>query len=181
MVAGHRFESPLSSPRAGAFTAPMILPMEMYRVPLRSVPVQATTPAEIRGVGIKFGERLDPATGGITVYVKSLVQDGPAHLCGLILPGDILVRCSLVQLLQRVAVCCCSAISWSVCVCIMCGSVHACNVLWCAVVCCSMLQCVAVYCSTLRCIAVRCSVLQYVAFVVCRSLDACTLSTTAWF
>ena len=46
--------------------------------------------AEIRGVGIKFGERLDP-TGAIKVYVKRIVQKGPAHQAGNISPGDVLV------------------------------------------------------------------------------------------
>jgi hypothetical protein len=55
----------------------------------RPAPAAAAN-AEIRGVGIKFGERLDPS-GGIKVFVKRLVNDSPAHRCGLISPGDVLV------------------------------------------------------------------------------------------
>ncbi len=42
-------------------------------------------------VGIKFGERIDPRTGGLLVYVKRLVQGGPAATSGRVNPGDILV------------------------------------------------------------------------------------------
>jgi hypothetical protein len=54
-------------------------------------PAVVQTPAEICGVGIKFGERLD-ATGKITVYVKRILQGGPAHAKGGINLGDVLVR-----------------------------------------------------------------------------------------
>ena len=55
------------------------------------MPLSGMHATEIRGVGIKFGERLEPASGGIKVYVKRLVNDSPAHRCGLISPGDVLV------------------------------------------------------------------------------------------
>ena len=42
-------------------------------------------------VGIKFGERIDHRTGGLLVYVKRLVQGGPAAMSGRVNPGDILV------------------------------------------------------------------------------------------
>lgn len=45
---------------------------------------------ELRGVGIKFGERIDPRSGGMLVYVKRLVRDGPADQCKRIQPGDVL-------------------------------------------------------------------------------------------
>ena len=64
----------------------------VHQIPVahpRPVPAAAAN-AEIRGVGIKFGERLDPS-GGIKVFVKRLVNDSPAHRCGLISPGDVLV------------------------------------------------------------------------------------------
>ena len=54
-------------------------------------PAVVQTPAEICGVGIKFGERLD-STGKITVYVKRILQGGPAHAKGGINLGDVLVR-----------------------------------------------------------------------------------------
>eukprot|EP00286_Rhodomonas_abbreviata_P027963 CAMPEP_0181306258 /NCGR_PEP_ID=MMETSP1101-20121128/10197_1 /TAXON_ID=46948 /ORGANISM="Rhodomonas abbreviata, Strain Caron Lab Isolate" /LENGTH=391 /DNA_ID=CAMNT_0023412289 /DNA_START=195 /DNA_END=1370 /DNA_ORIENTATION=- len=46
---------------------------------------------ELRGVGIKFGEHVDPQTGGIRVYVKHLVPGGPADQCQQIQPGDTLL------------------------------------------------------------------------------------------
>mmetsp|Transcript_57287 Transcript_57287/g.134504 ORF Transcript_57287/g.134504 Transcript_57287/m.134504 type:complete len:419 (+) Transcript_57287:129-1385(+) len=46
---------------------------------------------ELRGVGIKFGEKIDPQTGGMTVYVKRLVRGGPADSSGQIQPGDTLL------------------------------------------------------------------------------------------
>eukprot|EP00961_Rhodomonas_salina_P244363 3302504-Rhodomonas_salina.1 len=42
-------------------------------------------------VGIKFGEKIDPQTGGMTVYVKRLVRGGPADSSGQIQPGDTLL------------------------------------------------------------------------------------------
>ena len=66
------------------FTSPRLAPQMM------AAPIEPMRAAEIRGVGIKFGERLDPS-GAIKVYVKRIVQDGPAHNAGNITPGDVLV------------------------------------------------------------------------------------------
>jgi hypothetical protein len=41
--------------------------------------------------GFQFGERIDPRTGGLLVYVKRLVQGGPAASSGRVNPGDTLV------------------------------------------------------------------------------------------
>lgn len=78
------FGSPSAMPMSGG---QMIPPMGMdpFSPPPQSPPV------EIRGVGIKFGERLD-ATGRIMVYVKRILQNGPAHHTGGIGLGDVLVR-----------------------------------------------------------------------------------------
>eukprot|EP00286_Rhodomonas_abbreviata_P018924 CAMPEP_0181307122 /NCGR_PEP_ID=MMETSP1101-20121128/10692_1 /TAXON_ID=46948 /ORGANISM="Rhodomonas abbreviata, Strain Caron Lab Isolate" /LENGTH=247 /DNA_ID=CAMNT_0023413279 /DNA_START=81 /DNA_END=821 /DNA_ORIENTATION=- len=46
---------------------------------------------DLRGVGIKFGERIDPNTGGMHVYVKRIVKGGPADANGQIQPGDSLL------------------------------------------------------------------------------------------
>jgi len=76
---------PLLSPPPH-FTSPRMAP----QMAAPGVEPMARAP-EIRGVGIKFGERLDPTTGAIKVYVKRIVQNGPAHQAGSISPGDILV------------------------------------------------------------------------------------------
>jgi len=54
-------------------------------------PQQPAPGAEIRGVGIKFGERIDPSTGGMTIYVKRILKAGPADTAGVVAPGDVLV------------------------------------------------------------------------------------------
>ena len=77
------FGSPPVMPMSGGR---MIPPMDLGAF---SPPPQP--PFEIRGVGIKFGERLD-TTGRIMVYVKRILQDGPAHRTGGIGLGDILLR-----------------------------------------------------------------------------------------
>lgn len=61
----------------------------MMQQPISYQPVQYGP--ELRGVGIKFGERIDPRTGGLLVYVKRLVQGGPAAMSQRVNPGDTLV------------------------------------------------------------------------------------------
>jgi len=68
----------------------------------------------------------------------------------------------MLQMLQRVAVCCrgpCVAGLTSDAVCCR-PHVASVEVLQCVAVCCSVLQCVAVCCSVLQCVAVCCRVLQ---------------------
>ena len=83
------FTSPFGSPRMTP------LPSRIMVAPLEPGTARATpqlTSAEIRGVGIKFGERLNEGSGAIVTYVKRLVTDSPAHHAGVISPGDVLVR-----------------------------------------------------------------------------------------
>jgi len=85
-------QSPLGSPPPWPLSSMDLgFAHQLPRPRPRPAPVADDSAAEIRGVGIKFGERLEPASGGINVYVKRLVNDSPAHRCGLISPGDVLV------------------------------------------------------------------------------------------
>lgn len=69
-------------------TKTVMVPMPVAPVQQMYAPVSYNQ--ELRGVGIKFGERIDPRTGGMRVYVKRLVKGGPADLAQQIQPGDTL-------------------------------------------------------------------------------------------
>jgi len=47
--------------------------------PVMQQPQQPPRPLQILGVGIKFGERINSKTGGLIVYVKRILEEGPAH------------------------------------------------------------------------------------------------------
>jgi hypothetical protein len=88
------------SPHLGPVAVPQA--HEVFGLPhLRPGPVPAPNPMphppgqaqgqEIRGVGIKFGERMDSASGRMMVYVKRIMSSSPAHSHKGITPGDLLL------------------------------------------------------------------------------------------
>ena len=90
------FTSPFGSPHMMPLPSRfMVAPLEPGTLPPPAAPARPTpqlTSTEIRGVGIKFGERLNESSGGIVTYVKRLINNSPAHHAGIISPGDVLVR-----------------------------------------------------------------------------------------
>jgi hypothetical protein len=55
--------------------------------PVMQQPQQPPRPLQILGVGIKFGERINSKTGGLIVYVKRILEEGPAHKTRVVRPA----------------------------------------------------------------------------------------------
>ena len=66
-------------------------PVVMANSSVWSAGTEVEPATQIRGVGIKFGERIDANTSGFKVFVKRIVRGGPAHVHGGVSPGDVLL------------------------------------------------------------------------------------------